>query len=364
MLFLFLVRYNYKNTRIIRKTDTAPEKFSQMNVEERIKALDQLGSFLASVPQDEFQSVAEKAALENPWFTKDNVRMAIDGVGQFLRANTLAHWISSSSTIEHPRTIALITAGNIPLVGFHDLLSVLVTGHTAMLKLSGKDNTLMKWVIEKLTQLEPRFAGRITVSERLKGFDAVIATGSDNSSRYFDYYFGKYPNIIRRNRTAVAVLSGRESDSQLQALGTDIFSYFGLGCRNVSKLFVPQDYSFDRLFQNMEVYQPIIHHNKYHNNYDYQRSILLVNRIPFFDNGFVVLQQSQKIVSPISVVYFEYYSTGQHLLQKLDAVKDKIQCIVGDEAPATVPFGKAQFPAIDDYADGIDTLKFLTSLDT
>jgi hypothetical protein len=333
-----------------------------MKVEERIKAFSALGAFLGNLLPSEFQSMAEGAARENPWFTKENVRMATDGIRQFLKEETLVAWTSPYKLPETPRKIALVMAGNIPLVGFHDLLSVLISGHSAVVKLSSKDNFLPRFFVEKLIDAEPRFGAYITFADRLQEFDAVIATGSDNSSRYFDYYFGKYPHIIRKNRTSIAILDGTESEEELKALGIDIFSYFGLGCRNVSKLFVPENYSPGTFFRPLEMYHDIIHQHKYCNNYDYQKSILLVNGIPFLDNGFMLLQENQKLVSPISTVYYEHYRDAKDLREKIELSKDKIQCIVGKTELATIPFGQAQYPAINDYADKIDTLKFLTSL--
>lgn len=288
--------------------------------------------------------------------------MAVEGIQRFLKEQTLLAWTALYNLPEAPRKVALVMAGNIPLVGFHDLLSVLISGHTAMVKLSSKDTYLPRLLATTLIEIEPRFDDHIIFADRLKEFDAVIATGSDNSSRYFDYYFGKYPNIIRKNRTSIAILNGTETTAELKALGIDIFSYFGLGCRNVSKLFVPEDYSFDPFFQSLEGYHDIIHQHKYCNNYDYQKSILLVNSIPFLDNGFMLLNEDQRLVSPISTIYYERYRDHEDLLTKVELSRDKIQCIVGKTAPATIPFGQAQYPAVNDYADNIDTLQFLCTL--
>jgi hypothetical protein len=206
------------------------------------------------------------------------------------------------------------------------------------------------------------FADRIIVAEQLKNFDAVIATGSDNTSRYFEYYFGKYPHIIRKNRTSVGILEGDEDSESLLALGFDVFSYFGLGCRNVSKVFVPQDFGFDQLFPAWEKYQGIIHHHKYCNNYDYQKSILLVNQQPFLDNGFVLVQESDRLVSPISVLFYERYSDMSQLRERLAAASDKIQVVEGNHAVCDVGFGRSQQPQLGDYADKVDTMQFLSNL--
>ena len=333
-----------------------------MNAHVRINAFSLLGQTLKNINDDEFQTLAEQAARENPWFTKENVRMATDGIIQLLQKERLERWVSSYSLRDQSKKIALVLAGNIPLVGFHDLLSVLISGNNALIKPSSKDSVLLKYILQKLYDIEAAFRDKVEFAEQLKNFDAVIATGSDNSARYFDYYFGKYPNIIRKNRTSVAILRGNESEDDLAALAIDVFSYFGLGCRNISKLLVPAGYTFDKLFSTWEVYQPIIHHHKYCNNYDYQKSIMLVNQIPFLDNGFVMLHETTKMVSPISVVYYEQYKDEADLSNKLTEAEDKIQCIVGNGTRAAIPFGKAQYPELWDYADGVDTLKFLTNL--
>lgn len=333
-----------------------------MNTHVRINAFSLLGQTLKNINDTEFQSLTEQVARENPWFTKENVRMGMDGIIKLLQKERLEQWVSSYNLRDQSKKVALVLAGNIPLVGFHDLLSVLISGNKALIKPSSKDSVLLKYIIQTLGDIEPSFRDKVELAEQLKNFDAVIATGSDNSARYFDYYFGKYPHIIRKNRTSVAILTGNESEAELATLGIDVFSYFGLGCRNISKLLVPAGYSFNKLYPTWEVYQPIIHHHKYCNNYDYQKSIMLVNQIPFLDNGFVMLHENTKMVSPISVVYYEQYKDERDLSEKLIANQDKIQCIVGDHDHATVPFGKAQYPELWDYADGVDTLKFLTSL--
>lgn len=333
-----------------------------MKVEERIDAFTSLGTFLGQLPDEQFQTIAEGARLENPWFSKDNVRMAFRGIASMLKKDQLTQWTASKHSEPAPKTVALVMAGNIPLVGFHDLLAVLISGHHTQIKLSSKDSFLTRLMINKLIEIEPRFKQHIHIAERLHDFQAVIATGSDNSSRYFQQYFGKHPHIIRKNRTSLAILDGQETEDDLQDLGTDIFSYFGLGCRNVSKLFVPEHYIFDPLFESIEVYHDIINHHKYVNNYEYQKSILLVNRVPFLDNGFLILQENERSVSPISVVYYERYTDQADLQNKITKIADKTQCIVGKHALATVPFGQAQYPSLTDYADNVDTLKFLSSL--
>lgn len=333
-----------------------------MNIDKRISAFGKLGDYLTNLPAEEFATIALASRDENPWFISENIAMAISAIGRFLNEKDLREWTSRYTFGGSPKKIALVMAGNIPLVGFHDLLAVLIAGHSAMIKLSSKDKTLPTFVLDKLMEAEPEFSSRIEISERLKDFDAVIATGSDNSSRYFDYYFGKYPHIIRRNRTSIGILSGDETDDELRDLGTDIFAYFGLGCRNVSKLFVPYGYSFDRLFRSIESFQPVIHHHKYCNNYDYQKSLLLINGNTFLDNNFLLVQESDRIISPISVLYYETWKDENELREKINGCREKIQVIAGKAPLGNILFGSAQYPGLSDYADHVDTMEFLSSL--
>jgi len=335
-----------------------------MTLEKRLSAFVQVGDFIRSLDGEALASLTSEAANENPWFTEDNVRLALSGVQQNLTKENLIQW-TSQYDFNHvsPKSVGLVMAGNIPLVGFHDLLAVLISGHRALVKLSSKDSKLMTFLLQKLFSFEPDFQEAVVIQpQALKGFDAVIATGSDNTARHFEYYFRNVPNIIRRNRTSCAILTGKESQEELNKLGEDIFSYFGLGCRNVSKLYVPNKYDVTNLFQAWNDFEPIIHHHKYANNYDYQKSILLVNQDTFLDNGFVLLQESEKLVSPIAVLYYQRYSSREEITNQLKVVEEKIQCIVGNAVPATILFGQAQHPALWDYADGVDTMEFLTSL--
>jgi hypothetical protein len=334
-----------------------------MTIDERIKALSLWGKRLQETDQEKWDALLLSAASENPWFTSDNIQMAWKAVIKFLDENQLNNWLKRYHIEEiKPKTIALVMAGNIPMVGFHDLLCVLASGHKAAVKLSSKDSVLMRYLTDILCSVSPDLAGRISFHDRLKNFDAVIATGGDNASRYFEYYFGQYPHIIRKNRTSCAVITGDETESDFTNLGVDIFSYFGLGCRNISKLYVPNGYNFIPMLKSFEQFSTIIHHHKYNNNYDYQKSIMLVNKVPFLDNGSLMLTASERLVSPISVVYYEAYPRLNALQQKIGSIQNKIQCIVGSAAPATVPFGQAQFPDVEDYADQVDTLKFLCAL--
>lgn len=334
-----------------------------MTLDQRIHAFSQLGQHLDTLSEEGFNSIAESARLENPWFTKENVSMALKGIQLYLKADPLKQW-TSRYTLEStkPKTIALVMAGNIPLVGFHDFLCVLISGNRVQIKLSSKDSKLLQYLIKHLVWLEPGFQNYIEFKDKLENFDAIIATGSDNSARYFEYYFRKYPNIIRKNRTSCAILTGKESADDIEKLGTDIFSYYGLGCRNVSKLYVPVDYSFQNLLSSWDKFKDAVHHHKYCNNYDYQKSIMLVNATPFLDNGFILLQESERLVSPIAGLYYERYTNDSGLKIKLKGNAEKIQCIVGKEEPATIPFGQAQYPKVWDYADQLDTMKFLSEL--
>lgn len=333
-----------------------------MKLEQRINAFNTLGKRLRSIDQQIFEALALKAASENPWFTLKNIQLAWGAAADMLQEESLRKWVSAYNLDSEPKTVAIVMAGNIPLVGFHDLISVLISGNSALIKLSSKDSVLIRYIATVLISIEPGFESNIIFSERLKDFDAIIATGSDNTSRYFEYYFGKYPHIIRQNRTSCAVLTGDETMEELQDLGHDIFSYFGLGCRNVSKLFVPKGYDFANFFESLDPFKEIGNHHKYNNNYDYQKSIMLVNLVPFLDNGFVMVTENEKTVSPISVVYYEYYNDEEDLKIKIDSIDHKLQCIVGNVPPAWVPFGKAQFPGLRDYADNVDTLIFLNAL--
>ncbi len=336
-----------------------------MHLEQRLAAFTRLGDYLRNLSQEDFNLLADAAQQENPWFTPDNVRRALTAISFNLDFDRLRKWTNryrlSTNTV---KTIALILAGNIPLVGFHDLLCVLISGNRALVKYSHKDRKLLEHLVQKLTSLEPAFADYVTLTdEPLKKFDAVIATGSDNSARYFRYYFDKYPHIIRKNRVSVAVLSGKETNLELENLGEDVFSYFGLGCRNVSKIYLPHDFDTTLLHEAWKKYEPVIYHHKYANNYDYQKSILLVNREPFTDLGFVLLKASAELVSPVSVVYLQPYREMEEVSFELQKSKEKIQCCIGN-IPHAIPFGKAQYPELDDYADGVDTLLFLQNLNS
>ena len=331
-----------------------------MNLESRIDAFVRLGSKIEALNRTELAEIAVQAKVQNPWFDQPNVERAFRGIAFMLKREKLSKWLANYTLQpEVPRIVGVIMAGNIPLVGFHDLLCVLLSGHLAAVKVSAKDTLLVTRVIEWLIQLEPTFKRSIQVCEKLDQIDAVICTGSDNTARYFDYYFGKYPNIIRKNRTSVAVLDGTETANELQSLGTDIFSYFGLGCRNVSKLYTPSGYDLRDIFPAWEGWEEVIHHNKYKNNYDYHKAILLVNKEAHLDTGFLLVRETEEIVAPTGLIYQQSYRERDQLRELLDKQEDKIQCIIGH---GHIPFGKAQSPEPWEYADGVDTMDFLKDL--
>lgn len=321
-----------------------------------------------SCPDDELSAIIRDEHYYNAWFAADNVEKAVKAIGRMLNKKDLATWLNRYPIALRAanKQVGLVLAGNIPLVGFHDVLCVLISGNHALIKSSSQDNRLIKEVLKRLTLIEPTFGDKYTFTERLASFDAVIATGSNNTSRYFDYYFSKVPNVIRKNRNSVAVLTGDETKDQLFALGHDIFDYYGLGCRNVSKLFVPPGYDIVPFFEAIEAYKPIITHHKYNNNYDYNKSIYLVNRDQHFDNGFLLLKEDKTMASPLAVLFYENYDSLDRVQELLRQQSENIQCIVTtarlDVNNQVVNFGESQQPALWDYADGVDTMDFLTKL--
>ena len=336
-----------------------------MNHSERLAAFVALGQHLTSLSADELTALAARARNQNAWFDRTNVTAAVAGIAHLLAEAPLRHWAArypaDPTTV---RQVGVVMAGNIPMVGFHDLLCVLLSGHVLLAKLSADDTVLMLWLMEELTRIEPRFTDSIKVLPRLNAADAFIATGSDNTARYFEFYFGQRPHLIRRNRTSVAVLTGQETGAELARLGPDIFQYYGLGCRNVSKLFVPEGYDFVPLLDALHEFETILHHHKYNNNYDYNKSILLVNAVPHYDTGFLLLTRSAALVSPISVVHYTEYASEIDLVDQLTDVAAQTQCVVSASGrfAGSVPFGKAQSPGVDEYADRVDTMEFLAQL--
>jgi hypothetical protein len=337
-----------------------------MNLKQRIEAFVKLGQRINQLTVEEKEDLFWRVNNSNAWFTPDNIENAIFGLGQFLDQEALFNWTSKYqlNLIHFPKKIGIIMAGNIPAVGFHDLLCVLIAGHEAHVKLSSSDPILIPWLVKELVSIAPDFSEKVFFLENLKGKDAYIATGSDNSARYFDYYFGKYPHIIRKNRTSVAVLSGEESSEDFQLLGKDVLQYFGLGCRNVSKLYVKNIDQIKRFLDAINHLQVELNHHKFVNNYDYNKSIYLVNKEPHLDNGFLLIRESKELVSPIAVLHYEIYHSEEDIVSTLENLKEKIQCVVSKEGwfEGSFPFGLAQCPVLEDYADGVDTLHFLETL--
>jgi len=344
--------------------------------ENGIKALAQLGDlfkllakestwpgFKCGVTENEYQECLDaihQARIKNTWFTADNIKIALQGWGEALEEEKLIKWTQDLTIVSEPKTIGVVSAGNVPIVGLHDVISVLMSGHKLQVKLSKDDTDLMLMAMFLLKKFNVKWEENIQVTPmKLSGFDAVIATGSNNTARYFEEYFGSYPNIIRKNRTSVAILDGKETEDELEALADDIFIHFGLGCRNVSKVFMPKGYDLNNVIGALYKYKEAVNHNKYGNNYDYHKALYLMNGDDILENGFMLFKEEKELHSPLSVLFYEYYSDENAVREKLDGLIDEIQCVVSRE---DIPFGKAQKPELWDYADGINTLKFLSEL--
>jgi hypothetical protein len=338
-----------------------------MKLEKRIEVLAAWGDRLRQ--KDEFlEALMHRTKFNNEWLTIENQQDALRAItDSFLEPSKLKAWASLYSLGEPqpPKTIGLVMAGNIPLVGFHDLLCVLISGHRAQIKLSEKDPFVFPYLLKLLGEMDPEAAQWAEVVQQLKDFDAVIATGSNNTARYFESYFGAFPNIIRKNRNGVAVLSGEETPEELDALGEDIFRYFGLGCRNVAKLYVPKDYNFDPLLERLHEYRTLVNHTKYKNNFDYNYALFMLNKVDFKANGCLILKEDPNFQSRIATLHYEYYPDKAAVESALSAAAESIQCIVarpGFLDQETIPFGGAQQPGLTDYADGVDTMAFLVNL--
>lgn len=324
----------------------------------RIDLLDRLGKYMIS-DDEQWLEAKDIAISRNSWFTPESIDMAVNNItDNFLQKEKLENWVSNYSLPQVPKKVGIVMAGNIPLVGFHDFLCGFISGHTIQVKLSSKDEVLIRHLVNKLAEWESTVADQVIFADNLKGCDAYIATGSNNTSRYFEQYFNKYPNIIRRNRTSVAVLDGAETDEELKLLGRDIFSYFGLGCRNVSKVYIPAGYDIQVLLDKLSDYSDLMHHHKYKNNYDYYLAIYLLNKVNYYTNDSLLAVENTSPFSAVSVLNFEYYDDRAELMKKLD--KDtNIQCIISND---NVYFGNSQSPTLTDYADGIDIMAFLANL--
>jgi hypothetical protein len=339
-----------------------------MDVSSRLDALAKLGQRLQA-PSPKREAVMQKALYYNAWFTLENQQAACSAIAEcFLEENRLRSWVSQYHLPEPttPKTVGMVLAGNLPLVGFHDVLCVFVAGHRAQIKLSEKDAHLLPFLLSELAEIDARSSVYFEWVDRLAGFDAVIATGSNNSARYFEAYFGKYPHIIRKNRNAVAVLHGRESEADLIALGQDVFRYFGLGCRSVSKLYVPQGYDFMPLLETWHAhFAETILHDRYRHNYDYNYALYLINKTPFQMSSCILLTESEAIPSRIAGLNYAFYDTIEGVERELRAKQDEIQCIVAPPSLLSlpvVPFGSAQSPSLSDYPDGVDVLSFLKQI--
>ena len=347
-----------------------------MDRNQLIGAFDQLGSLMVSFGKKEewpgftcgitaaeyatFDDIIKKEKVYNGWFTEASVRQSLLALGTQLNGQSLEEWLESYGYTSEPKTVALIMAGNIPMVGFHDFCCVLLSGNKVLAKLSSDDKHLIPALAQLLIQFLPDLEKRIRFAVGpLKDFGAVIATGSDNSALYFESYFGKYPHIFRKNRTSVAVLDGTETETQLEALGQDMFAYFGMGCRNVTHLLLPAGYDINKIFSAILPQSEVIQNNKYGNNYDYNKAVYLMNKIPLLDNNFVLFRESDELFSPLAMVHYQYYSSQAEVDQYIKENREKIQVIVGKN---DTPFGTAQCPGLDDYADDVDTMAWLNNL--
>lgn len=352
-----------------------------MSLKQRINAFVTLGQFLAqfssqnaekndTIPHnhlfyDGFKHQLKLAQESNGWFTAANLQYAINGWSQLLTQKKLSDWLSGYDFSKvNAKQVAIVMAGNIPMVGFHDFLSVLISGHEVLIKQSSNDKHIVPFLAKYLEYVEPQFKGKITFTEdKLEGYDAVIATGSNNTARYFEYYFKGKPSIIRKNRNSVAVLTGAETQEMLEGLADDIFRYYGLGCRSVSKLFVPKDYNFDAFFKAIYKWHPVINEAKYANNYDYNKAVYLMSEFDMLENGFLMIKEDESYASPIATVFYQYYNTKEELQLKLENDKEQIQCVVSNNFDVKeIDFGQTQNPQLSDYADGIDTVAFLLKI--
>ncbi|MBB4805304.1 hypothetical protein HNP38_000576 [Chryseobacterium defluvii] len=341
-----------------------------MSIENRVLGLAKLSvyikGFLAKNQEDynksdlNFELLLKKSEIENPWFTVDNQKFALQQWCDLLTEENIKKWLKDYAISKITKRVGLILAGNIPLVGLHDIISVILSNHIPVIKLSSKDKYLVPFLLKQWKE----FSGNeieYEFVEKLENFDAVIATGSNNTARYLEYYFKNQLSIIRKNRTSIAVLKGDETDEELQLLAHDIFRYFGLGCRNVTRIFIPQDFVLDRLFENFLDFQDIIHHNKYANNYDYNRAVYLLNQEKFWDNNFVMLKEDAQLFSPLSVINFSRYASLEDVKGFIAENEENIQCVVAKEGLGfnSIRFGEAQNPGLNTYADNVDTMKFL-----
>lgn len=331
-----------------------------MDLLERIDLMERLGYYLNS-NDEKLRAVKKETFEKNKWFTEEFVNLSLKNIATgFLNRSKLENWIQCYSPENNVRakTIGVVMAGNIPLVGFHDFLCVFISGHRQIIKLSEKDNVLLEHITEKLVQWNNEVSALVKFADFLKNCNVYIATGSTNSSRYFKYYFGRYPSIIRSNKTSVAILSGKETADELRLLSDDVYTYFGLGCRNVTQLLVPHHYDFIPLLDAFKKYTYFTDHFKYKNNYDYNLTLLIMNNKLYMTNESIILCENDNVFSPVSQLHYNFYGDKDVILNNLKRDAN-IQCIIGNGA---IPFGESQCPGLFDYADGTDTMKFLTGL--
>ncbi len=332
-----------------------------MNLQNRIALLVRLGQYMTS-DDEPWQAAKKRAFIENQWFIPEFVELSVNNIVQrFLQKDVLeklAAQYEVPANVTAPKRVGIVLAGNIPLVGFHDILCTFLSGHQAIIKPSSKDEVLVKHLVEKMVEWDAAAAPFLQLQERLKGCDAYIATGGNNTSRYFEYYFRNYPSIIRKNRTSVAILTGQETGEELEKLADDVHQFFGLGCRNVTQLLVPRGYDFVPLLAAFDKYHYFINHHKYKNNYDYNLALHILNHRYYMTNGSLLLVEDTSPFSPISQLHYQYYDELKDVQESLQN-NESIQCVVSKNK---LPFGQAQCPAITDFADGVDTMAFLKSL--
>lgn len=349
-----------------------------MNLVERIDTFVQLGKFISGLKDENptfmleelevFKIKIKEAEQKNNWFTQENVLISLIALSEQLRIENFDAWLTpyNLSNTEDNKRVLLVMAGNIPLVSFHDFLSVLISGNRVIVKLSSNDSVLLPYLWEVICKMNPNFSDKLEYIDNLKEkqFDAVIATGSDNSSKYFEYYFKNIRRIIRKNRRSVAIVIGKETQQELKGLAEDVFLYFGLGCRSVSKIFVPKGYGLDKLFEVFFPFQEIINHKKYGNNYDYNKAVFLMGGKNLVENGFLLMKEDESLQSPVSMLFYEYYEDLDKVKDYIDENADLLQCVVCKEGivKKNIHFGETQKPQLWDYADNVDTIEFLTSL--
>jgi acyl-CoA reductase-like NAD-dependent aldehyde dehydrogenase len=340
-----------------------------LQFQKRLNAFQELEKQIVhSLTNGDFDAIIEQQSIKNKWFTKENCRFALQAIVKMLDEKSIGTFFQKYQhefTKEHKlQKIAVISAGNIPCAAFHDFFCILISGNQFIGKLSKQDALLLPFIVEKLVKIAPEFAEKIVFVEKLPKFDKIIATGSNNSARYFEYYFKETPMLLRKNRNSVAILTHNETDEDLRKLAIDVFQYFGLGCRSVSKIYVPKNYNLEKLINIFqEESQSLLFHNSYVNNYEYHRAIFALNKTPFYDGSSFLFAQNQSWASPISVIYFDEYETITEVLAQIQNHKNEIQCVVSNDVAVEnrISFGDTQFPSLFDYPDNEDILLFCIS---